>query len=107
MGGGSIDNNRGVKIPVNFISYMGVDFELYFSNKYKVIMELDHDFNNQKYKRKKSCENHFRTNFSEHRNCLSSTITCTCIGNKQYKHFSNHEFTLRVPEKTNHHSKDV
>ena len=44
---------------------------------------------------------------SKHINGLASTIDIKCNMGKQDKCLSNHNFHLRLPQKTNHHSSET
>ena len=85
---------------------MEAHYELSLVDWQKVIRELYHYLNKEKYKHKTtSLETPFRKTLFDHRNGLASTITYNFT--RKVNIFSSHKFTLHIPDQTKFHSGDI
>ena len=91
----------------NFIDFLEDYFLLTPPDEQKGVRELHVDFNKHTYNcQTASHQDSFFMYISEHINGLASTIDFKCNKKKEYKRLSNHHFSLRILQKTKHHSID-
>ena len=85
-GEGCTDKSEDEIEQKKLISYVEAYYELTMAYEYKGTMQLRHDLNKQKSNRQTSChEDSFIRTFSDHKNCLASTIVCNYGRNKRDK----------------------